>query len=61
MSPVESSFRQNSDGSASSFVGNVDRPYGMQWIVELRLRPGSTVLEEHVTLYNRSNVRHRYY
>jgi tetratricopeptide (TPR) repeat protein len=33
----------------------------MQWTVELRLRPGSTVLEQRVTLYNRSDVRHRYY
>ena len=61
MSPVNFSFRQNRDGSASIFVGNIDRPYGMQWTVELRLRPASTVLEEHVTLYNRSDVRHRYY
>ena len=61
MSPVDWSFKTNADGSASIFVGNVDRPYGMQWTVELRLRSGSTLLEEHVTLYNRSDVRHRYY
>jgi tetratricopeptide (TPR) repeat protein len=61
MSPVDFSTAQNADGSASIFVGNVDRPYGMQWTVELRLKPGSTVLEQHVTLYNRSDVRHRYY
>lgn len=61
MSPVDWSLAQNADGSASIFVGNVDRPYGMQWTVELRLRPGSTLLEERVTLYNRSDVRHRYY
>lgn len=61
MSPVDFSTAENSDGSASIFVGNVDRPYGMQWIVELRLRPASALLEERVTLYNRSDVRHRYY
>jgi tetratricopeptide (TPR) repeat protein len=61
MSPVDFSTARNQDGSASIFVGNIDRPYGMQWTVELRLRPGSTVLEQHVTLYNRSDVRHRYY
>jgi tetratricopeptide (TPR) repeat protein len=33
----------------------------MQWTVELVLRPGSTVLEEQVTLNNRSDVRHRFY
>ena len=54
-------MRQNPDGSASVSVGNIDRVYGMQWRVELVLRPGSTLLEERVTLYNRSDVRHRYY
>jgi tetratricopeptide (TPR) repeat protein len=61
MSPVDFSFSKNPDGSASVLVGNIDRPYGMQWTVELRLQPGSTILEEHVTLYNRSDVRHRFY
>lgn len=61
MSPVDFSFAKNGDGSASVFVGNIDRPYGMQWTVELRLAPGSTLLEERVTLYNRSDVRHRFY
>jgi tetratricopeptide (TPR) repeat protein len=61
MSPVDFAYAANPDGSASIFVGNIDRVYGMQWRVELILRPGSTLLEEHVTLYNRSDVRHRYY
>ena len=33
----------------------------MQWGVEIQLHPGSTVLELKVTLYNRSDVRHRFY
>ena len=41
MSPVDFSIAKNADGSASVFVGNIDRPYGMQWTVELRLAPGS--------------------
>jgi len=61
MSPVQFSFVKHADGSASVWVGNIDRVYGMEWLVELRLRPGSTVLEEHVTLNNRSDVRHRFY
>ncbi len=61
MSPVDFAYRQNEDGSGSVWVGNIDRVYGMQWTVELRLRPGSTLLEERVKLYNRSDVRHRYY
>ncbi|MGA3043559.1 MAG: DUF5107 domain-containing protein [Bryobacteraceae bacterium] len=61
MSPVEFSYAENTDGSASVWVGNIDRVYGMEWLVELRLQPDSTVLEEHVTLNNRSDVRHRFY
>ena len=61
MSPVDFSYRQNEDGSGSVWVGNIDRVYGMEWSVELVLRPGSTMLEERVKLYNRSDVRHRYY
>ena len=61
MSPVDFSYASHPDGSASVTVGNIDRVYGMQWGVEVILRPDSTLLEERVTLYNRSDVRHRYY
>jgi len=61
LSPVDFAYRQNHDGSASVVVGNIDRVYGMQWTVELVMQPASTVLEERVTLNNRSDVRHRFY
>ena len=61
MSPVDFAYAMHPDGSASVSVGNIDRVYGMQWGVEVILRPGSTLLEQRVTLYNRSDVRHRYY
>ena len=61
LSPIDFAFRQNTDGSTSVIVGNIDRVYGMEWSVEMVLRPKSTVLEERVALYNRSNVRHRFY
>ena len=61
MSPVNYALTAHPDGSASVTVGNVDRVYGMEWAVELILRPGSTVLEQRVTLSNRSDVRHRFY
>ncbi len=60
-SPVDFAFAQREDGSAYVQVGNIDRVYDMQWTVELCLRPHSTVLEEKVTLNNRSDVRHRFY
>jgi tetratricopeptide (TPR) repeat protein len=61
MSPVDYATTTSPDGSASVWVGNVDRVYGMQWRVELRLRPGSSLLEQHVALYNPSPLRRRFY
>lgn len=61
LSPVDFAFGPKDDGSASVLVSNIDRVYGMQWSVELVLRPHSTVLEQKVTLNNRSDVRHRFY
>ena len=61
VSPVDFGIVRHADGSASVWVGNIDRPYGMQWRVELRLRPGRSLLEQTTTLYNRSDVRHRFY
>jgi len=60
-SPVSVDFRRGRDGSASIWVGNIDRVYGTQWVVQLTLRPGRAVLEQHTTLYNRSDVRRRFY
>jgi tetratricopeptide (TPR) repeat protein len=61
MSPVSFAYSKHDDGSASVTVGNIDRVYGMEWMVEMILRPGSTLLEERVTLSNRGDVRHRFY
>jgi len=61
VSPVDFSTSTDPDGSASVWVGNQDRVYGMQWQVQLTLRPGQAALEEHVTLYNPSSSRHRFY
>jgi tetratricopeptide (TPR) repeat protein len=61
VSPVDFGTVRHANGSASIWVGNIDRPYGMVWRVELTLRPGRSLLEQTTTLYNRSDVRHRYY
>ncbi len=61
VSPVDFGTVRHEDGSASVWVGTIDRPYGMQWRVELTLRPGRSLLEQTTTLYNRSDVRHRFY
>ena len=61
LSPVDWAYASAADGSASVTVGNRDRVDGMDWAVEIVMRPGSTVLEERVALSNPSDERHRYY
>jgi hypothetical protein len=61
ISPIDWAYSSAPDGSASITVGNRDRVYGMDWTVEIVLRPKSTVLEEHVTLSNRSDQRNHYF
>ena len=61
MSPVDFATRSAADGSGSIWVGNTDAVYGSSWRVELRLRPGRSVLEQAVTLHNPTDTRHRYY
>jgi len=60
-SPVDFATTTDPDGSAAIVVGNIDLVYGMQWRVELRLRPGRAALEQTTTLYNRTDLRHRFY
>jgi tetratricopeptide (TPR) repeat protein len=60
-SPVDYAMRANPDGTASIWVGNQDRVYGMRWQVALTLKPASTLLQQDVALYNRSDTRHRFY
>lgn len=61
ISPVNWSYRAEADGSASVTVGNRDRVYGMDWQVEVVLRPKSALVEENVTLANPNDKRHRFY
>jgi tetratricopeptide (TPR) repeat protein len=60
-SPVDFSTSTAADGSASVWVRNIDRVYGLEWCVELTLHPGQTVLEQKTTLYNPGAARHRFY
>jgi tetratricopeptide (TPR) repeat protein len=60
-SPVDVAFATDLDGSGSVWVGNIDRVYGTEWIVQLTLRAGRAVLEQNTTLMNRSEVRRRFY
>lgn len=61
ISPVDWAYSAAPDGSASVTIGNRDRVYGMDWSVEILLHPGSTVLEQRVTLANHSDERHHFF
>ncbi len=52
VSPVAFTTMQNSDGSATVVVGDVDLVTEMHWEVALTLHPGQARLEQHVTLFN---------
>jgi tetratricopeptide (TPR) repeat protein len=60
-SPIDFSTSTAQDGSASVWVRNIDRVYGMEWCVELTLHPGQALLEQKTTLYNPGAERHRFY
>lgn len=60
-SPVDFAMQSNGDGSVSAWVANIDRVTGMQWRSEFVLRPGVSMLEQKVTLENRSDFRQPYY
>jgi len=61
ISPVDFAVRSEPDGSGRVTVESIDRITGMQWRVEFILHPGSIVLQQRVTLYNRTAMRWPYY
>jgi tetratricopeptide (TPR) repeat protein len=60
VSPVHFATTQNEDGSATVYVGAVDRISGMEWRVAYTLHPGRAVLQQKVWLYNPGSVRQPY-
>ena len=59
-SPVDFAWSVR-DGVGRVVVEDIDRTSGMEWRVEFVLRSGVAVLEQHVTLYNRSDARRGYH
>ena len=52
--PVDYSLQTSSDGSAAICVGELELRHRMRWVVELRLRPDSSCVEQTVRLVNRT-------
>jgi tetratricopeptide (TPR) repeat protein len=53
--------RENTDGSATVIIGDVDQVSEMHWEVALTLRSGEARLEERVTLFNDTPVTNLYW
>ena len=52
--PVDYALAQEPDGSAVVRVGELELRHRMRWVVELRLRPDSSCVEQTVRLINRT-------
>jgi tetratricopeptide (TPR) repeat protein len=61
VSPVAFTTTQNSDGSATVVVGDVDLVTEMHWEVALTLHPGQARLEQRVTLFNDTGLTNLYW
>ena len=58
---ISAAVRENPDGSGSILFGDVEFCSGMEWQIELRLAPNSSVIEQHSRYFNRSEYCNRGY
>ncbi len=56
--PVDWAIIENADGSKSIWVGETELRHRMRWSVGLTLRPGTSVLEVHYRIANRTPFAH---
>ncbi|OMF02165.1 DUF5107 domain-containing protein [Paenibacillus amylolyticus] len=54
--PVDYTFGSNEDGSATVWVGEIDRMYGTKMTAGFTLHPGKACLEIHAEVYNRTSA-----
>ncbi|WP_440119218.1 DUF5107 domain-containing protein [Paenibacillus sp. QZ-Y1] len=54
--PVDCTFGNNEDGSATAWVGEIDRMYGTKMTAGFTLHPGRAYLEIHAEVYNRTSA-----
>lgn len=54
--PVDYTFDSNEDGSATLWVGEIDRMYGTKMTAGFTLHPGKAYLEIHAEVYNRTSA-----
>lgn len=59
--PVDFTYRQDPDGSASCWVGTMDLPSRTHWRVQVRLPKDAAYFETHATWYNPHPLSQSYY
>lgn len=61
ISPVDYCIKENTDGSATVFIGEIEQVSRMKWIVGITLRPDERLFEIEVRIFNRNFLPNRYY
>ncbi len=56
--PVQSAIAENADGSRTIWIGETEWRQRMRWVIGLTLRPGSSVIEQSVRMFNRTPLPH---
>ncbi len=60
LDPIDATWENHPDGSASVFFGETERLSRMKWLIELRLPHDRALIQVSVRLYNPTPVRHRW-
>jgi tetratricopeptide (TPR) repeat protein len=60
-SRVDSMIRENSDGSATIFIGAQEMLSRMRWTVGMTLRPGVAAIDTDIRIENTTMLPHRFY
>lgn len=58
--PVDYALKENSDGSKTIWVGEIELRHRMKWIVGITLYPGKSYIEATIKLFNRTPLAHSF-
>ncbi|MEM3406668.1 MAG: DUF5107 domain-containing protein [Nitrososphaerota archaeon] len=61
VSPIDYFIKENIDGSATVFIGEIEQVSRMKWIVGITLRPDERLFEIEVKIFNKNFLPNRYY
>ncbi|MEM2927356.1 MAG: DUF5107 domain-containing protein [Nitrososphaerota archaeon] len=61
VSPIDYYIKENIDGSATVFIGEIEQVSRMKWVVGITLRPDERLFEIEVKIFNKNFLPNRYY